>query len=78
MSAARIDAAFRAARAALLVALLPLLPRAAEACAVCMSGREDDTGRALLKGTLLLSILPLAMLGGILLYLRRRSEKGRT
>ena len=66
--------ALRAARAALLVALLPLLPHAAEACAVCMSGREDDTGRALLKGTLLLSVLPLAMFGGILLYVRRRAK----
>jgi len=60
-----------------LAALLPVpvlaaLPRAAEACAVCMSGREDDTQRAFLAGTLLLSTLPLALIGGIAWWIRRR------
>ncbi len=64
----------RALPAALLVALSLALPRAAEACYVCMSGREDDTQRAFLLGTILLSTLPLALIGGIALWLRRRAR----
>ena len=37
-----------------------------------MSGREDDTSAPFSPGTVLLSILPLAMIGGILVFLRRR------
>jgi hypothetical protein len=58
----------------LAVALAPLAPRAADACAVCMSGRDDDTQRAFLLGTILLSTLPLALIGGLALWLRRRAR----
>jgi hypothetical protein len=58
----------------LAVALAPFVPRAADACAVCMSGREDDTQRAFLLGTILLSTLPLALVGGLALWLRRRAR----
>jgi hypothetical protein len=64
----------RALRAAAVCALAPLLPQAARACAVCTSGREDDTQRAFLLGTILLSTLPLALIGGIALWLRRRAR----
>jgi hypothetical protein len=65
----------RAARAALFAAVLAALPRASEACAVCMSGREDDTNRAFLIGTILLSVLPLALIGGIAWWIRRRASE---
>jgi hypothetical protein len=39
-----------------------------------MSGREDDTQRAFLAGTLLLSTLPLALIGGIAWWIRRRAR----
>jgi hypothetical protein len=50
-------------------------PRVSEACAVCMSGRADDTQRAFLLGTLLLSTLPFAAFGGIGLFVWRRMRR---
>jgi hypothetical protein len=50
-------------------------PRASEACAVCTAGSGDDTQRAFLLGTLLLSTLPFAAFGGIGLYLWRRLRR---
>ena len=58
-----------------LAALLALLPRAALACAVCLSGREDDNQRAFLAGTILLSTLPVALIGGMAWYIRRRARE---
>jgi hypothetical protein len=58
-----------------LAALVASLPRAAEACAVCLSGREDDNQRAFLAGTILLSTLPVALIGGIAWYIRRRARE---
>lgn len=63
----------RPARAAL-PAALALLPRAADACTVCLSGRDDDTARAFLVGSLVLSALPLAIVGGIAWWIRRRAH----
>jgi len=60
---------------AALVALALALPRAVEACAVCMSGRADDTQRAFLLGTLLLSALPFALIGGLVLWIHRRARE---
>jgi hypothetical protein len=65
----------RALYAALAAALVCALPRAAEACAVCLSGREDDNQRAFLAGTILLSTLPLALIGGIAWWVRRRARE---
>jgi hypothetical protein len=58
-----------------LAAFVAALPRAAEACAVCLSGREDDNQRAFLAGTILLSTLPVALIGGIAWYIRRRARE---
>ena len=58
-----------------LAAVVAALPRAAEACAVCLSGREDDNQRAFLAGTILLSTLPVALIGGIAWYIRRRARE---
>jgi hypothetical protein len=44
----------------------------ADACAVCFSGR-DETRAAFLATTLGLSALPLAMIGGLAFWLRRRA-----
>jgi hypothetical protein len=62
----------RALAAALVVAAALAGPRAAHACYVCMSGRDDDSGRAFLLGSVALSLLPFALFGGIGLFLWRR------
>ena len=49
-----------------------LFPEMAGACAVCFSGR-DETRAAFLATTLLLSVLPLAMVGALVFWLRRRA-----
>jgi hypothetical protein len=57
---------------ALAAAVAAAAPRAAQACYVCMSGREDETGTAFLLGSVALSLLPFATFGGIGVYLWRR------
>jgi hypothetical protein len=47
------------------------LPRAASACAVCFSG-PDETRGAFLSTTVGMSVLPLALVGGIIWWLRRQ------
>lgn len=49
-----------------------LAPETAGACTVCFSGR-DETRAAFLATTLLLSVLPLAMIGALVFWLRRRA-----
>jgi hypothetical protein len=60
----------RAAGAALIA--LGLAPRLASACAVCFSGR-DETRAAFLLTSILLSALPLLMIGSLVWWLRRRA-----
>lgn len=55
---------------------LPLSGAAVLACAVCGFG-EDQSRGAYLATTLALSLLPLALIGGALLYLRRRYRQQR-
>jgi len=65
-------------RAALVLpaALLGLAPELARACAVCGAGADEDQSRvAYLVTMLVLSALPLAMFGGILLWLRRQHRR---
>lgn len=76
---ARVAArAWRAARAGcVLVSLLVTwalvaAPRLAEACAVCTSGREDESNTAFLISTIFLSLLPLAGLGTLVFVVWRR------
>ena len=66
----------RALRAAPAFAVAWLLPRAALACAVCGFG-EDQSRIAYIATTALLSALPIALLAGLLIFLRRatRAEK---
>lgn len=67
----------RVAALALAAALLAGLagPEAARACAVCAGQDDAAVGLAMLKGSLLLSLLPLAMIGGGVWYLRRRARQ---
>jgi hypothetical protein len=55
-------------------ALLVAAPDLASACAVCMGGTGGGTLRAFAIGTLFLSLLPLAMIGGMVWWLRRRAR----
>lgn len=47
-------------------------PRLADACAVCTSGRDDESNTAFLISTIFLSLLPLAALGTLVFVLWRR------
>ena len=58
--------------AVLMVWGLASLPRAAAACAVCVSGQEDRSTLAFRYTTAVLSLLPLGMVGGGVLWLRHR------
>jgi hypothetical protein len=58
--------------AGIVAALVVASPRLARACAVCMSGREDDVQAAFIGTTVLLSVLPLIAVGAGLIWLRRR------
>jgi hypothetical protein len=59
-------------RAAALCVLLVAAPKLALACSVCMSGRDAPTRNAFLLTTALLTVLPLAAVGGFVWWMRRR------
>jgi hypothetical protein len=59
--------------ARILAALTLALPRVAPACAVCFSGR-DETRSAYVFTTVLLSLLPLLLVGGFVWWARRRAR----
>lgn len=67
-----VRAPLRRGGALALAALAASAPRAAHACYVCMSGREDETGQAFFLGSILLSLLPFATFGAIGLFVWRR------
>ncbi len=50
------------------------MPRLAAACAVCQGGVGGGTSRAFAIGSLFLSVLPLAVIGAAVFYLRRRAR----
>ena len=52
--------------------VLTLAPRAAQACAVCFSGRTDETRVAFILTTALLTFLPFVLLGAAGWWLWRR------
>jgi hypothetical protein len=67
-----------ALRRSLIVALgtlLGVLPRVASACAVCFSGKEDDSRVAFIATTAFMTAMPLLLVGGTIYYLYRRSER---
>ena len=58
-----------------LIAVLWLAPRAAQACAVCSTGREDETRVAFIVTTAFMTALPLLVLGGGFWLLRRHFQR---
>jgi hypothetical protein len=50
-------------------------PQVSHACAVCFSGREDEARLAFIWTTLVLTLLPLALVGGFAWWLWRRTSK---
>lgn len=48
-----------------------LAPALASACAVCMGGQEEDSAFAFILMTVVMSGLPLVMIGGIAWFVRR-------
>lgn len=69
-----MSARIRRTLAPLALALVVATPRLAAACAVCLGGTGGGTRRAFAIGTLFLSVLPLAVIGGAILYLRHRAK----
>lgn len=65
----------RAALAPVVAASVLVTPQLARACAVCMSGREDDVQFAFILTTVFMSVLPLAVIGGAVWWLRRRLQE---
>lgn len=59
---------------ALALLLLALLPDAAAACPVCFDPREENR-MAFLATTIFLSLLPLGMVAGAGLWMRRRMHE---
>ena len=54
------------ARSASFAALALFAPRAAEACAVCVSSRDDGTQLGFLIGTLIMTPLPFLVVGSLI------------
>jgi hypothetical protein len=61
--------------AQMLGTLLLSWPEAARACAVCFSGRGDETRQAFALTTVFLTVLPLLAIGGMVLWLRKRARQ---
>lgn len=64
----------RAAVVGLALGLLVLLPETAWACPVCFDPR-DENRVAFLATTVFLSLVPLGMVGGLGLWLRKRARE---
>jgi len=62
---------FRSVGTATALALAILGPAVAHACAVCGAGGADRSQSAFFDTTIFLSLLPLGMIGGGVLWLRR-------
>jgi len=56
------------------VALVALLPDSAHACPVCFDPR-DENRFAFFATTIFLSLLPLGLVAGVLLWVRHRSRR---
>jgi len=52
-----------------------LLPVAASACAVCFTGKEDDTRIAFGLMTAFMTVMPFVICGGVLWWLRGRLKE---
>ncbi len=52
-----------------------LMPQFAAACAVCFTGRADETRIAFIATTGLLTALPMLLVGSLIWWLRRRAQQ---
>jgi hypothetical protein len=52
-----------------------LVPRLAAACAVCFTGRADETRIAFIATAGLLTVLPMLLIGSLVWWLRRRAQQ---
>ena len=59
----------------LLAWVIVQIPGAAEACAVCSAGRDEENAAAFLISTIFMSLLPLIAIGSIVYGLWRRIQK---
>jgi hypothetical protein len=57
---------------ALVASVIVAGPKMALACAVCFSGRDDETQLAFRIATGGMTLLPFVLVGGLLLWLRKR------
>jgi hypothetical protein len=76
-----IERLARATTGIALVLALVLLPEWARACAVCGAGADEDGSRtAYIVTAVVLSVLPVSVVGGFVLWLRRlhRQQARRT
>ena len=64
----------RQSAATLILALLLAAPRVAHACSVCFSA-TDQARIAFIATTVFLSLLPMALVGGLVLWVRRRAAE---
>jgi hypothetical protein len=62
--------------AAFVIALLAV-PDVGHACAVCFSGRNDESRVAFLVTTILMTGLPLLLIGAVVLWFRKRAAEVR-
>ena len=61
-------------RLASLAALaIVLSPQLANACSVCMTGKDDETRAAFIAMTAFMTFLPIGLIGGLVWWLRRRA-----
>ncbi len=54
------------------LAVILLVPGIAQACAVCFSGRSDETRVAFIATTAFLTFLPILLIVGVVWWFRRR------
>jgi uncharacterized iron-regulated membrane protein len=60
--------------AALAAAWTLAAPRAALACAVCLGSQSELSRKAFFGTTMLLTLLPFALIGGLIWWVRRRAR----
>jgi len=56
----------------MMVTAILLVPGLAQACAVCFSGRSDETRVAFIATTAFLTFLPILLIVGVVWWFRRR------
>ena len=59
---------------AIAVSLVLASPAVSQACAVCMSGRDDENRTAFIAMTAFMTTMPFLLIGGIVFWLWRRAK----